>query len=98
MTKKITKQTAKAEVSVKHKDGSVEESEVEVGEERMFIDPPCNVGLSLGFTQPDKQNQYANTKVSVSLFVPCKHEEIEETFEFVQGWVDDKVAEIYNSL
>ncbi len=82
--------------SKKKPNGETENSVENVGEPRMFTDPPCNVGLTLGGTFPDKG--YGNTKVSASLHVPCKHEEIDETFEFIKEWLDDKMADLTSDL
>ena len=87
-----------ATVSKTNPDKTVEEERITVGEDRLFDEPPCNVGMSSGFTLPDKGIAYANTKVSVSLFVPCAHDEVEETYEFVKNWVSEKSNDLYDEV
>lgn len=82
---------AVANVTKENPDGSFEDKAEQVGEDRMFVDPPCNVGYSAGVTLPFPDNRYSNAKFSVSLHVPCTHDEINETYDFAAEWVDERM-------
>ena len=100
MAKKTSKKTeikqAKATTTKTHSDGSEEHEEEAVGEPMAFDEPPCNVGITAGMTIPTVP--FGNVKFSVSLFVPCAHEEIDEAYEFTKDWVDERVGEIEESI
>lgn len=97
-TKKVEIKKAKATISKQNKDGSTEDYQEEVGKERMFEDPPCNVGYSAGMTLPLPTNRYANAKFGVSLHIPCKHDEINQTYEFAKEWVDERMGELVQEV
>lgn len=96
MTKKIEGKQAQATVSRKTKDGAVKESTENVGPVKMFEDPPCNVGMTAAMTI--NLGDYNSAKVQVSLHVPCKHEEIDETFDFAKEWVETKVNTLVEEI
>ena len=98
-TKKVQAKQAVGTVSTTKRINKVEtEEEVreDVGEPQMFTDPPCNVGFSAGLTI--NLGDFNNAKVQVSINVPCKHDEIDETFEFTKRWVDDNISELQEEL
>lgn len=94
--KKVEAKAAKATTNKKNIDGSEEQHQEQVGDERLFEDPPCNVGVSGGFTY--NLGNFNSAKVQISINVPCPHDEIDETYEFAKEWVDDRVQESYDEL
>lgn len=99
-TKKIEEKQGEARVSKQRKvgreEGKTEETTEKVGEPRMFEDPPCNVGVNMATTV--NLGNYESVKLGVSLHVPCKHEEINDTFDFARGWVEEKMTELVESV
>ena len=93
-TKKELKQTT-SKVSTTDTNGTETETE-EVMAETVYDQPTCNVGFTAGCTR--NMGNYNNVKVSVSLFMPCYPAEVEETFEFVNDWVDGKMQSTIDSL
>jgi hypothetical protein len=87
----VTKQ-AKAFWQIQNKD------EVFVDEQRIFDTflsdrPTANVGMSVSY--PFKVFEYGGTmKIDVSLYMPSYPEMIEETFEYVHEWVNEKMKEL----
>ena len=61
-----------------------------------FVDAPCNVGVSLGHTKALKQ--FENIKFQVSLHMPCTAEEIDQTYDFVKDWVDNKLGDLVDEI
>ena len=95
-SKKLEKKQGKATITKQNKDKTVEEFEEDVGDSTVLETTPCNVGVSLGFTEPDPEAPYANSKASVSLYIPCSHEEIDETFKFAEKWVKKRLQKLYD--
>jgi hypothetical protein len=87
---------AQAEISVKNKDKTEQETVEKVGDDVLFEDPPCNVGVTAGMTI--NLGDYNSAKVQVSIHIPCKHEEIEEAYEFGRDWVEGKVTELVEQI
>lgn len=92
--KKIAKKI-EAKISKKSKNGAEREQIQELGE-RVFEEPPCNVGFAAGFTK--NLGDFNSVKVQVMLNVPCAHDEIEATFEFNRDWVDAKIDELWEDI
>lgn len=83
----------KAHLSVEYPDGTVKNLDFKVSKGSTYIGPVVNVGISLAFTH--NSGNYSNTKCQVSIHVPCSHEEIEETYEFVKDWAEEKINELH---
>jgi len=81
-----------ANLSVEYSDGTVKNLNFEVKQASAYIGPTVNVGISLAFTK--NTGNYENVKAQVSIHVPCAHEEIEDTYEFIKGWAEEKINEI----
>lgn len=56
----------------------------------IYTEPVCNVGISAGFTR--NAGNYNSIKMSVSLFMPCYPQEIEDVFGIIKGVVDEKLT------
>lgn len=88
---------AHANVSVEDStNGTVTETIEKVGEAKKYTEPTCNVGMSMGFTK--NTGNYENVKVTVSLHVPCLHDEIEDSYEYAKTWVDDKLTAVREEM
>lgn len=85
-----------ANVTKENPDGTIEEERVEVTEGKDYPEPTCNVGYSGGFTK--NIGNYNSYKINVSIHIPCEHQEIEEVYEFAQGWVDERVDTIWDEI
>ena len=75
---------------------SRDQDQYNLGEESLFEDPPCNVGVSMGFTY--NLGDYNSSKMQVSLNVPCAHEEINDAYIFAKEWVEERVNYEYEEL
>lgn len=84
--------SAIAEVVTQHKDGAktVEQEEIAVAS---GAGPMANVGVRASRTF--NMGDYNSVKIEVSLNVPCPvdENEIEQTYVFAAGWVDQKMNE-----
>jgi len=78
---------------VEHPDGSITEAN-EIVAAIGGKSPMANVGLSASRTIP--LEKYSNIKIQVSLNAPAEmnEDDINSTFEFVKGWVDQKMGEL----
>jgi hypothetical protein len=89
----VTKKSGKAVITAEHKkQGQVvatHTTEEDVGVPETFDGPPCVVGIECSMTK--NMGNYESFKVGVLLHVPAKHHEVEQVFEYVKGWVDDKM-------
>lgn len=94
--KNVEVKGAQAEISVKNKDKSEQESVEKVGDDNLFEEPPCNVGITAGMTI--NLGDYNSAKVQVSIHIPCKPEDIEEAYEFGRDWVEGKVTELVEQI
>jgi len=88
MKKGTTKKVGVGTVVVEATGKMPEQEQVTVSE-RITDAELCNVGVTLGTTI--NIGNYENVKVQVSLFVPCQAVEVEEVFDVVSDWVDDKM-------
>ena len=59
-----------------------------------FATEPAVVGVERGLTI--NLGDYNSTKVSISLYMPCYAEEVEDTFALVEKWVEDKTLKVAN--
>ena len=83
--------------TTKNEAGSQETvNQIRVGEPVEDTPEMCNVGFSLAVTK--NLGNYENVKASVSLYMPCKEEDIDSTFTKVKSWVDDKVEEVVEEV
>jgi hypothetical protein len=64
----------------------------EVVDEKMFKDPPCNVGVSVGFTR--NMGNYESMKFQVSINIPCAMEDVDEAYIAGKEWVEERVNKI----
>lgn len=94
----VTVTQPQAKISKEYPDGTSTETAEDVGEPVVATGPQANVGVSMGMTIPIAK--FHNIKFSVSLFVPCAvdPEEINQTYEQVKGWVDERVEEINTEI
>lgn len=83
--------TITGKVSIKNPDGSETLTEIPI-KEVIVAKPMVNVGMSAAHTH--NLGNYSSAKISVSLFVPCAAEELEETYGFIKGWVNEKMVEV----
>ena len=85
-------ETAVGMVTVSHKDGSKEES----SEELMVTGPGpfANIGVRAKVTI--NLGNYENVQIEVSIFLPsvAKESEINDTFTYATGWIDEKMQEL----
>lgn len=51
--------------------------------------PYCQVGCAIGYTH--NLGNYQSTKIEVSLTVPAKPEDINETFAGAKEWVEERI-------
>ena len=59
-------------------------------------DQLANVGMSAGFTHG--MPNYSNVKATVSLYLPCHIDDVDETFEKVNEWVTNKLDEVHTDF
>jgi len=81
----VTKEIFKVETA--------EEAEISV---RKFKTNPATVSVKAGCTVNLKQ--YESARIDIMVSVPCYIEEIEETFQAVKKFVDDKMSVEYSEL
>lgn len=55
-----------------------------------FVTDPAKISVAVGLTV--NLGNWESAKINVQLTMPCYKEEIEETFKFVQSWVEQKVS------
>ncbi|MBS7812323.1 hypothetical protein [Roseococcus pinisoli] len=87
---------AKASIEVKHPDGSTTTKDEPVGGAKLFKEPPCTVGFTLGCTIP--LAPYTSGRAEVSLSVPCGHGEINKVYDFAKKWVEDRMETVSSEL
>ncbi len=88
MTKKELK-AAVATEEVKHPNGAVEQNVTNEGQ-AVYEQPTCNVGMTMGVTL--NTGNFNNVKISVSLFVPCYPNEVDDMFDVVQDKLDERLS------
>ena len=54
-----------------------------------FVTTPAEV--SIGYALTMNLGDFESAKISVTLRVPCYAEEVDEAFEYAQGWVEARV-------
>ncbi len=86
-----------ATVTKTYKDGSTSE-EVEKLGQLILPEPHATVGVNAGITK--NLGDYNSVKVSVSLFMPCTptSDDIDETYNQVKSWVDEKITIISQEI
>lgn len=90
-TKKLVKPELKIEKVVKKGKEIISSSEtVEELPGSVYTEPTCNVGISAGFTM--NKGNYNSIKMSVSVFIPCYVNEIDDTFDAIKSIVDEKLS------
>lgn len=82
-------------VSVKDPTGATKETE-EVVETLLTDEPLANVGLTLATTI--NTGNYNSVKIQVSLHYPCPVAQMDETFELVKTWVDDRLGKLVEEV
>lgn len=95
---KVTGVQPTATTTIKHKTGVEEVQQEPVGPVLMKVDPMANIGLSLSMTK--NLGNFNNVKYGVTLHMPSgtSPEELEETFQRVEAWVDGKMQKITEEL
>lgn len=58
--------------------------------------PWCEVGVEMSYTH--NLGNYCSARVQVSLRLPCKHEEIDEVYEYAKEWTDNKLQGLIEEL
>jgi hypothetical protein len=53
------------------------------------LQPHCEVGVEASYTH--NLGDFKSARVQVSLRVPCLHPQIDTTYAYAKGWVDDKL-------
>lgn len=105
VTAAAPKATAQATVDVVNKKGKeviAESNQEETVELPSTLEPAvdrskwCEVGLELSNTI--NLGNFESARISVSLKVPCDHEEINETFDFAVGWIDKRINDLRSEL
>lgn len=86
----------KADVSVKHPDGSETTAVEMIGKPKLFNGPVCEIGVSAGRTI--NLGNYNSGRVDVSVKIPCAHAELDLVYEFALKWVDDRISKIIGSF
>lgn len=95
---KIEKVTPTAKIEVQHKDGSIVTKHEQVAPPTIVTPSMANVGMKLGTTI--NTGNYESVRVDVSLFMPSETsaEQLNDTFEAVSQWVDDKLAKMVEEI
>lgn len=87
---------------VTKKSGGVEQTlkEEHVGHPTLVLDSNPLAEVEVGLSCTINTGNYENLKINVSLRMPCEAtaDEIDETFESVQGWVSQKLEVIHAEL
>jgi|WetSurSiteA1Bulk_404760.scaffolds.fasta_scaffold21150_3 hypothetical protein len=81
---------------VVHKDKSTSKKETELPFEHDGDGAMAEVGIVLGRTV-NLQN-YESARVSVSIKMPCPPEDLDETFETIQSWADERVGQLLDEI
>lgn len=85
----------KAKTVIQHPDGGKTEHE-EVLEQVVSTKPLANIGMKLGKTTG--LPNYSSLKVEVSLHYPSPVDQLDETFEIVKAWLDNKMGSVLDEL
>lgn len=90
-------QVAVGEVVKKYKDGSEDKKSEEVG---VVYGPGPFANVGVRAKRTINLGDYNSVQIEVSLHCPStiSEKEINETFGFVSGWVDDRMQEICEKL
>ena len=91
----FTVDTIKGIVTIKHADGTQTINELPV-KEVLINKQMINVGMSAAHTC--NLGNYESAKITVSLYVPCPTEELEETYNFISDWVNGKMEGITKAI
>lgn len=94
--------SAQTNVQEKHKGQVISDKSTE---EKVDVPPPehppqdkpwCEVGVEASYTM--NMGNYNSTRLSVSLKIPCLHEEIDTVFEYGKDWVDSKMQSMIGEI
>lgn len=88
MSDSIVSKKATAVVSRTIGKGDEETSTEEISVHE-FTTTPASVGVDFGLTI--NLGNYNSARINVSAQVPCYTEELNEAYDFVQKWVEDRV-------
>lgn len=93
----IKNKAGKAVTTVKHKTGAEEVSEETLTlpgllEAKLI----AQVGVEASMTK--NLGNYESVRLQCSLVMPCPTDEINETFEFAQNWVNSKMEDLIDGL
>lgn len=90
----------KAQINVAHiNKGQVTDehsTEEEVGVEINKTGPLATVGMETSVTI--NTGNYNSVKVGIVLHVPCEISEIEQVYEFIEGWINTKMTEATSEI
>ena len=85
----------KGVVTTQAKNGMENEQQIPMG--GVVIEgEPTTVMVKLGYTK--NLGNYESMRIDVSLAVPCHEDEVDEKFEEIREWVDDKITGIVNEV
>lgn len=96
---KITKKkkVGKGVATVQHKNGGIVHKELEFDTgEQLITEKTAEVHVEMGNTI--NTGNYESSKFSVGLTMPCDVDDIEETYELSQNWVNDRLALLNEEL
>lgn len=63
------------------------------------LDVPCAyINVKAGATVPIPKKRYHSARIDIGLSYPCHPEKIDEVYEKVSKWVDDRIAKEYAEL
>jgi hypothetical protein len=92
---KVVGKDAVAHSTITHKDGSKNE-DTEVLGTVVSSEPMATVGVKAGYTS--NLGNFESCRFDVSLYLPCKPSEIEDTYAFGKQWVDTKMSELMDDV
>jgi energy-converting hydrogenase Eha subunit F len=72
------------------------ETEEQVKEPQAFTQPTATVGMHARATK--NLGDYNSVQIGVSLEMPCYVGEQDAIYEFVKGWVDDRMEALANEV
>jgi hypothetical protein len=80
-----------AQTSVHHPTGAEEVVNEKVGEGKLEANKAMCVP-SIRYGQTINTGNYNSVRIEIGLSVPCEHGELEEVYDFILGWIDDKAS------
>lgn len=91
---KIVKKAATGTVveQVKHSSGAVKAKTVAVPTTIEGDEPWCEVGVVAG--QTINLGNYNSARISVSVKLPCKKADLDQTYDEAMEWVDERMSDL----